>query len=39
MISMVVTGELAASKRGNDEEIFEPAQYPMNEAVFDDATA
>jgi len=36
-IGMVVSGALAASKRRDYEEIFQPGQYPMDEAVLDDA--
>jgi gas vesicle protein len=38
-IGMVVAGVLAVSKRSNYAEIFQPAQYPMDEAVINDATA
>jgi hypothetical protein len=39
IIGMVVAGVLAVSKRSNYAEIFKPAQYPMDEAVINDATA
>lgn len=36
-IGIVVAGVLAASKRSNYAEIFQPGQYPMDEAVINDA--
>jgi hypothetical protein len=36
-IGIVVAGVLAISKRSNYAEIFQPAQYPMGEAVINDA--
>jgi hypothetical protein len=36
-IGIVVAGVLAASKRSDYAEIFQPGQYPMEEAVIDDA--
>ena len=36
---IVVAGVLPVSKRSNYAEIFQPAQYPMDEAVINDATA
>ena len=38
-IGMVVAGVLVVSKRNTYAEIFKPAQYPMDEAVINDATA
>ena len=37
-IGIAVTGVLA-SKRSNYKEIFQPVQYPMDEAVINNATA
>jgi hypothetical protein len=36
---MGVAGVLAVSKRSHYAEIFQPAQYQMDEAVINDATA
>ena len=36
-IGIVVTGILAGSKRSGYEDIFQLVQYPMDEAVIDDA--
>ena len=36
-IGIVVAGVIAASKRRDYEEIFQPGQYPMDEAALDDA--
>jgi hypothetical protein len=38
-IGIVEAGVLGLSKRSNYSEIFQPAQYPMDEAVINDATA
>jgi putative Ca2+/H+ antiporter (TMEM165/GDT1 family) len=38
-IGMVVAGVLAVSKRSNYADVFQPAQYPMDAAVINDATA
>jgi hypothetical protein len=37
IIGIVVAGVLAASKRSDDEEIFQLGRYPMDEAALDDA--
>ena len=36
-IGIVVAGVLAASKRSDYADIFQPGQYPMDEAVIDEA--
>jgi hypothetical protein len=35
-IGIIIAGVLAASKRSDYAEIFQPGQYPMDEAVMDD---